>query len=111
MRQRTLGDGLACSAIGLGCMGLSQGYGPADDEESTALIRRALDLGVTLIDTAQSYGRGHNETLIGGAIRGGRRRDAGEGVRRWRWSASTGTPDRYSEGELEFGTARSLAQL
>jgi len=74
MRQRTLGDGLACSAIGLGCMGLSQGYGPADDEECTALIRRALDLGVTLIDTAQSYGQGHNETLIGGAISG--RRDA-----------------------------------
>ncbi len=73
MHQRTLTpDGPVSSAIGLGCMGLSQGYGPADDAESTALIRRALDLGVTMLDTAQSYGSGHNETLIGAAINGRR---------------------------------------
>jgi aryl-alcohol dehydrogenase-like predicted oxidoreductase len=73
MRQRTLGpDGLASSAVGLGCMGLSQGYGTADDAESVALVRRALDLGVTMIDTAQSYGQGHNERLIGTAIAGRR---------------------------------------
>jgi aryl-alcohol dehydrogenase-like predicted oxidoreductase len=53
-------------------MGLSQGYGPADDDESVALIRRALDLGVSLIDTAQSYGQGHNETLVGRSIAGRR---------------------------------------
>jgi aryl-alcohol dehydrogenase-like predicted oxidoreductase len=63
---------MVSSAVGLGCMGLSQGYGTADDEESVTLVRRALDLGVTMLDTAQSYGRGHNETLIGGAISGRR---------------------------------------
>lgn len=72
MQQRHLGRDLTCSALGLGCMGLSQGYGPADDDESIATIGRALDLGVTLLDTAMSYGAGHNEQLIGRAI-GGRR--------------------------------------
>jgi aryl-alcohol dehydrogenase-like predicted oxidoreductase len=66
------GSGLSVSAIGLGCMGLSQGYGPADDEESVATLHAALDLGVTLLDTAMSYGRGHNEELIGRAIAGRR---------------------------------------
>ena len=71
MDQRHLG-GLATSALGLGCMGFSQAYGPADDEQSVATVRAALDLGVTLIDTAMSYGRGHNERLIGRAITGRR---------------------------------------
>jgi aryl-alcohol dehydrogenase-like predicted oxidoreductase len=53
-------------------MGLSQGYGAADDDESVALVRRALDLGMTMLDTAQSYGQGHNERLIGKAIAGRR---------------------------------------
>ena len=71
MRQRHLGqDGLATSSIGLGCMGLSQGYGPADDDESIRVIHRALDLGVTLLDTAMSYGQGHNERLIARALGG-----------------------------------------
>jgi aryl-alcohol dehydrogenase-like predicted oxidoreductase len=69
MEQRNLG-GLVTSAIGLGCMGLSQGYGPADDDESVRLIRRALDLGVTMLDTAMSYGQGHNERLIARAVGG-----------------------------------------
>ena len=60
------------SAIGLGCMGLSQAYGPADDEESIATVRRAIEVGVTLLDTAMSYGAGHNEQLIGRAITGRR---------------------------------------
>jgi aryl-alcohol dehydrogenase-like predicted oxidoreductase len=71
MRQRDLG-GLAVSAIGLGCMGFSQGYGGADDAESEVALRTALDLGVTLLDTAMSYGRGHNEELVGRAIAGRR---------------------------------------
>jgi aryl-alcohol dehydrogenase-like predicted oxidoreductase len=71
MEQRHLG-GLATSALGLGCMGLSQGYGPADDDESVRLIHRALDLGVTMLDTAMSYGQGHNERLIGRALAGRR---------------------------------------
>jgi aryl-alcohol dehydrogenase-like predicted oxidoreductase len=71
MEQRHLGrSGPATSAIGLGCMGLSQGYGPADDDESARLIHRALDLGVTMLDTAMSYGQGHNERLIGRALAG-----------------------------------------
>lgn len=73
MRQRHLGtDGLTCSALGLGCMGFSQAYGPADDDESIATIRHALEVGVSLLDTAMSYGAGHNEQLIGRAITGRR---------------------------------------
>ena len=71
MEQRQLGD-LTTSALGLGCMGFSQAYGPADDDQSVAAINAALDLGVTMIDTAMSYGRGHNERLIGRAIAGRR---------------------------------------
>ncbi|MEU8232686.1 aldo/keto reductase [Actinoplanes sp. NPDC048967] len=63
---------LSTPALGLGCMGFSQAYGPADDEQSVATVRTALDLGVTLIDTAMSYGRGHNERLVGRAIAGRR---------------------------------------
>ena len=71
MRQRQLGsDGLVTSALGMGCMGLSQGYGPADDDESVRAIRRAAELGVTMFDTAMSYGQGHNERLIGQALAG-----------------------------------------
>ncbi|SCG42477.1 aldo/keto reductase [Micromonospora humi] len=71
MQRRQLRD-LTCSAIGLGCMGLSQGYGASGADESVATIGRALDLGVTMIDTAQSYGSGHNEELVGRAIAGRR---------------------------------------
>jgi aryl-alcohol dehydrogenase-like predicted oxidoreductase len=74
MEQRQLGTGgLRVSAIGLGCMGMSQSYGPPDDEESVKTIHRALDLGVTLIDTADAYGKGANERLVGRAIRDRRR--------------------------------------
>jgi aryl-alcohol dehydrogenase-like predicted oxidoreductase len=69
MKQRTLGgDGPAVSAIGLGCMGMSEFYGPADESASIETIHRALDLGVTLLDTADMYGSGHNERLVGRAI-------------------------------------------
>ncbi len=69
---RTLGQGLEVSAQGLGCMGMSQVYGPADETESLATIDRALELGVTFLDTADVYGLGHNEELVGRAIAGRR---------------------------------------
>jgi aryl-alcohol dehydrogenase-like predicted oxidoreductase len=73
MHTRELGTGgLSVSALGLGCMGMSQSYGTGDDEESIRTIQRALDLGVTLVDTADAYAMGANETLVGRAI--GRRR-------------------------------------
>ena len=70
MEHRKLGtSGLSVSAIGLGCMGMSQSYGTPDDGESIRTIHRALDLGVTFLDTADQYGRGANEKLVGQAIR------------------------------------------
>lgn len=74
MKQRQLGvNGPWVSAIGLGCMGFSPGvYGPVDDAGSIRTLHRALDLGVTFLDTAEIYGRGHNEELVGRAIRGRR---------------------------------------
>jgi aryl-alcohol dehydrogenase-like predicted oxidoreductase len=65
MLSRYLGsERFQVSAIGLGCMGMSQAYGPTDDAASLATLHRALDLGVTFWDTAMSYGRGHNEDLL-----------------------------------------------
>ncbi|MDQ3649925.1 MAG: aldo/keto reductase [Acidobacteriota bacterium] len=75
MRQRPLGEqGLFVSEMGLGCMGMSEFYGTRDDAESTATIHRALELGVTLLDTADMYGPYTNEELVGRAIAG--RRDS-----------------------------------
>src|SRR5271166_5213603 len=73
MERRRFGNtDLTVSTIGLGCYGMSGAYGPADDAESIATIRSALDLGVNLLDTSASYGEGHNHRLIGEAIRGRR---------------------------------------
>jgi aryl-alcohol dehydrogenase-like predicted oxidoreductase len=70
MKLRTLGaSGPLVSSIGLGCMGMSQSYGATDDNESIRTLHRAIELGVTLIDTADVYGKGANETLVGRAIR------------------------------------------
>src|ERR1700685_895887 len=73
METRKIGNqGLAAGAIGLGCMGMTHAYGTGDEAESIATIHRALDCGVTLLDTAEVYGPHTNEELVGKAIRGRR---------------------------------------
>jgi aryl-alcohol dehydrogenase-like predicted oxidoreductase len=76
MSIKTLGaSGPALSALGLGCMGMSDFYGAADDAQSIAVIHHALERGVTMLDTADMYGFGANETLVGLAEASGRRGD------------------------------------
>jgi len=78
------------SRMGLGCMNMSGAYGPADDNESIATLRRAFDLGINLLDTSSSYGSGHNHALIAKALKG--RRD------RIVIHSKTGTPRTREEG-------------
>jgi len=71
LKTRKLGaSGVEVSSIGLGCMGMSEFYGPSDDAASVELLRRAVDLGITFFDTADMYGAGHNEMLLAQAFRG-----------------------------------------
>ncbi len=73
MEQRRLGESkLEVSALGLGCMGMSEFYGPADEKESSATIRQALEMGINFFDTADMYGPYTNEELVGRALRGRR---------------------------------------
>jgi aryl-alcohol dehydrogenase-like predicted oxidoreductase len=111
MQMRELGrSGLTVSAIGSGCMGLSQAYGSADDAESLATLTAAFDAGCTLFDTAMSYGAGHNEELVGRALAG--RRD--QAVLATKFGISRGpdgvTLDARPERVREFCHA-SLARL
>lgn len=75
MKTRRLGaQGLECSALGLGCMGMSEFYGPTDEKSSVETIDRAVELGITMFDTADMYGPFRNEELVGRALRGKRDR-------------------------------------
>ncbi len=93
------------SAIGLGCMGMSFAYGPRDDEESARTLQRALDLGVTLLDTADIYGRGHNERLIGQVL-GGRRDEfllaTKFGIRTTGQETRSDSPETYVDTSPEY---------
>jgi aryl-alcohol dehydrogenase-like predicted oxidoreductase len=88
LTTRKLGtQGLEVSALGLGCMGMSQSYGTADDDESVATIHRAIELGVTLFDTAEVYGPYTNEALLGRALQG--RRDRAVVATKFGWEIGT----------------------
>jgi aryl-alcohol dehydrogenase-like predicted oxidoreductase len=99
MRTTKLGD-LTVSAQGLGCMGMSQSYGAADWDESIATIHRAIDLGVTFIDTADLYGAGHNEVLVGRALV--HRRDEVQLATKFGIDRSGGEAHRILRGEHDF---------
>jgi aryl-alcohol dehydrogenase-like predicted oxidoreductase len=99
MHTTTLG-GLTVSAQGLGCMGMSEFYGHTDWDESVTTIHRALDLGVTFLDTADIYGAGHNEVLVGRAIAG--RRDEVQLATKFGIDRSAGDGGRVRRGEAAY---------
>jgi aryl-alcohol dehydrogenase-like predicted oxidoreductase len=99
MRTTQLGQ-LTVSVQGLGCMGMSEFYGATDWDESVATINRALDLGVTLIDTADTYGAGHNEVLVGRAIT--HRRDEVQLATKFGIDRSGGDGHRVYRGEHDY---------
>ena len=100
---------LAVSALGLGCMRMSEYSGPIDWEQSTAAIHRALDAGLTLLDTADIYGSGHNEVLVGRAIRG--RRDEVQLATKFGIDRSRGDAERVIRGERKYVLAACTASL
>ena len=99
MRTTKLGD-LTVSAQGLGCMGMSEWYGATDWDESIATINRALDLGVTFIDTADIYGAGHNEVLVGRGI--AHRRDEVQLATKFGIDRTAGDAHRIVRGEHDY---------
>ncbi|HUR13476.1 MAG TPA: aldo/keto reductase [Mycobacteriales bacterium] len=95
-----LGRGLQVSPLGLGCMGMSEFYGASDWDESVATVHRALELGVTFLDTADVYGAGHNEVLVGRAIAG--RRDEVQLATKFGIDRTTGDRSRTVRGEHDY---------
>ncbi|MGH8901474.1 MAG: aldo/keto reductase [Egibacteraceae bacterium] len=112
MRRRTLGrQGLDVSAVGLGCMGMSWAYGSVEERQGIATIQRALDLGVTLLDTADIYGPETNERLVGQAL-AGRRDEVQLATKFGGWSLED--QDRGPDGRPEYvhrAADRSLRRL
>ncbi|MFG2195668.1 aldo/keto reductase [Streptomyces sp. NPDC048639] len=111
MKQRTLGThGPAVHPLGLGLMGMSEFYGTTDDDRSVATIHRALDLGVNLLDTADVYGSGHNEKLLGRALAGRRREEAVVatkfGARRQGNTATVDSTPEYAKQAVDASLAR-----
>src|SRR6516164_6297762 len=97
--QRMLGSsGIAVSAIGLGCMSLSGVYGASGDDEGIVLIHEALDRGITLLDTSDAYGAGHNEELVGKAIKGRR----AEVVLATKFGNLGGKDGKFADGRPDF---------
>ena len=106
--QRTLGkSGINVSAIGLGCMSFSGVYGPAEDAASTALIHEALEAGITMLDSSDAYGKGHNETLLGNALKG-RRADV---VLATKFGNLGGAGGKFADGRPEFVIGSCEASL
>ncbi len=103
---RALGTGgpVVC-AVGLGCMGMSGAYGPAEDAESIATIHAALDAGVTLLDTGDFYGMGHNELLIRDALRA---RDRGEALISVKFGALRGPDNRFAGNDARPVAVRNF---
>jgi aryl-alcohol dehydrogenase-like predicted oxidoreductase len=106
--SRRLGSsGIAVSAIGLGCMSLSGVYGASSDEDGIALIRDALDRGIAFLDTSDAYGAGHNETLVGKAIKGRR----SELVLATKFGNLGGRGGKFADGRPEFVLSSCEASL
>jgi len=106
--QRAIGkSGIMSSAIGLGCMSFSGVYGASDDAAATALIHEALDAGVTMLDSSDAYGKGHNETLLGNALKGKR---AGV-VLATKFGNLGGAGGKFADGRPEFVMSSCEASL
>jgi aryl-alcohol dehydrogenase-like predicted oxidoreductase len=110
MNKRTLGSqGLKVSAEGLGCMGMSQSYGPADEQESLATIDRALELGIDFFDTAEVYGPYANEELLGRALRG--KRDKVIIATKFGWKIEEGKANGLDSKHIRQAVEGSLKRL